>query len=95
MNISEYTVEHKVLTAQDWKDARDVSGASNMSGVMISFKDVFMKIHQEANLNNKDYAWRDHHPIAIIYAEKISQFTGYPQTMQWCEAFAIVEKMAA
>jgi len=42
MNISEYTVEHKVLTVNDWKDARDVSGASNMSGVVISFKDVFM-----------------------------------------------------
>ena len=95
MNTDEYTVEHKVLTAQDWKDARNVPSASNMSGVMISFKDVFMKIHQEANLNHKDYAWRDHHPIAIIYAEKISQFTGYPQTMQWCEAFDIVEKMAA
>ena len=56
MNISEYTVEHKVLTAQDWKDARDVSGTSNMSGAMISFKDVFKEIYQEANLNHKDYA---------------------------------------
>ena len=69
MNTIDYTVDNKVLTAQDWKDARDVSSVSNMSGVMISFKDVFMKIHQEANLNRKDYAWRDHHPIAIIYAE--------------------------
>jgi len=27
-----------------------------MSGAMISFKDVFKEIYQEANLNHKDYA---------------------------------------
>lgn len=60
------------LTPKDYKDAIQVQDACNLSGVVHTFSRIVTKIWEEANMNQKSTDWVNHHPIAILYADKIA-----------------------
>jgi hypothetical protein len=91
---SDYDVKIKILRKIDWEGAVMVLDASNLSGVVYEFKNVMDKICSEAFENHKDIEWKNHHPIALLYAEKINQLTGNGSMDRWSEAYCFVQHMA-
>jgi hypothetical protein len=91
---SEYDVKIKILRKIDWDSAVMVLDASNLSGVVYEFKNVMDKICSEAFENHKGIEWKNHHPIALMYAEKINQMTSNDSSDNWSEAYWFVKHMA-
>lgn len=76
------------LTPNDYQSALDVQGACNLSGVVFSFARIMQRI---CNTNCGTDA-RNHHPIAVLFAEQIHALTGYSQG--YAEAYAACEENA-
>jgi hypothetical protein len=91
---SEYDVKFKILRKTDWESAVMVLDATNLSGVVYEFKNVMDKICSEAFENHKGIEWKNHHPIVLMYAEKINQLTGNGSLDNWSEAYRFVKHMA-
>ena len=91
---SEYDVQIKILRRNDWAGAVMVLDASNLSGVVYELKNVMDKICSEAFENHKGIGWKNHHPIALMYAEKINQLTGNCSLGIWSDAYRYVQHMA-
>lgn len=91
---SEYDVQIKILKEIDWDGTVMVLDASNLSGVVYEFKSVMDKICSEAFENHKGIEWKNHHPIALMYAEKINQLTGNSSLENWSDAYRFVQHMA-
>lgn len=91
---SEYDVKIKILRKIDWDGPVMVLDASNLSGVVYEFKNVMDKICGEAFENHKGIEWKNHHPIALMYAEKINQLTGNGSLDNWSDAYWFVKHMA-
>ncbi len=64
------------LTTNDFQLAIDLQDACNLSGVAISFAEVMKKICAEANKMGKGTLWKNMHPIAILYINKMASLTG-------------------
>jgi hypothetical protein len=93
---NEYDVKIKILRKSDWDGAAMVLDASNLCGVVFEFKNVMDKICSEAFENHKSIEWKNRHPIALLYAEKINRLTGNGSLDNWSEAyFSIVTTSCA
>ena len=57
------------LTKHDYQTAMDVQSACNLSGVILSFARVIVKIPGGTDARNR-------HPICRLYAEQIAHLTG-------------------
>ncbi len=90
---SEYDVQIKILRRNDWAGAVMVLDASNLSGVVYELKNVMDKICSEAFENHKGIGWKNHHPIALMYAEKINQLTSNGLLDNWSDAYRYVQHM--
>jgi hypothetical protein len=84
----EQKVGHEPLTPNDYQTALNVQVACNLSGVVFSFARVMQRI---CNTNGGTDA-RNHHPIAVLFAEQIHALTGYSQG--YAEAYAACEENA-
>lgn len=71
------------LTPRDYCDAINVQYACNLSGIVHSFSRVMEKICKD--VDNTDE--RNTHPIAVLYASKISSLTNAPYTEDFCNAY--------
>jgi len=58
------------LTFEDYKTALVIQDACNLSGVVHSFSRMMNKIWEEAHKTQKSTDWVNHHPIAVLFAEK-------------------------
>jgi hypothetical protein len=76
-----YKEKDEFLTHSDWVDSVHVLNAVNLSGVVHSFSKVMSKISNESSKKGRGTDWKNHHPIARMYAEKISELSGagYPE----------------
>jgi len=62
-----------MLTTQDYKDALYALDGCNPSGIAHSFAEVLRKLNEEARELGQGTDWVRHHPIAILYAEKLKE----------------------
>lgn len=68
------TNEKETLTLDDWKSAFEVQDACNLSGVVFTFARIMQKICNDPENVGTD--WKNNHPIAVLYASKISSLAG-------------------
>ena len=71
-----YLVQDQVLTQREWEDAMMVQSAVNLSGVVHSFAAMMCKILDESRARGKGTDWANHHPIAVLFADKVAHLTG-------------------
>jgi hypothetical protein len=85
------------LTVRDYQDAIDVQSAVNLSGVVFSFARVMQKICDEGQRLGKGTQWRNHHPIAVLYAYEISWLTNQAEGSSevWQQAYDAAEEFVA
>ena len=62
--------EPKGLLPRHYKQAIDIQDACNLSGVVHGYSRMMNKIWEEATMNQKSTDWVNHHPIAVLFAEK-------------------------
>ena|SRR3990172_3382052 len=72
----EYAAPDQVLTWDDWQDAYNVQSACNLSGVVRSYAKTMSKIWAEANAQGRGTDWVNHHPIAVLFADKVAHLAG-------------------
>lgn len=65
-----------MLCDGDYKRAIDVHNACNLSGVVFSFAQVMQGICDEAYELGKGTEWKNNHPIAVLYIDKMSSLCG-------------------
>ena len=82
------------LTAQDYRNAIDVQNACNLSGVVFSFAKVMQKICDEARDLGKGTDWKNNHPIAVLYASKVSSLAGDVHAGEYSKAYDACAKNA-
>ena len=56
--------------------ALDVQDACNLSGVVHSFSRVMSLLSDEANRIGLGTDWKNTHPIAVLFSDKIASLTG-------------------
>ena len=71
-----YLEQDQVLTQRDWAEGYQVQDASNLSGVVHSFAAMMCKILDESRARHKGTDWANHHPIAVLFADKVAHLTG-------------------
>lgn len=64
------------LKIKDYQDALMVQDAANLSGVVHSFSEVVSKIWKEGLDRGHGTKYVNHHPITILYADKIADLSG-------------------
>ena len=76
--------------------ALDVQDACNLSGVVHSFSRVMSFLSDEANRTGKGTDWKNKHPIAVLFADKISSLTNMNNNSAsvYSSAYADVEILA-
>lgn len=75
--------------------ALDIQTACNLSGVVFSFADVMQAICEEDHKVNGGTEWKNHHPIAVLFAAQISHLTtgSLTDTHKYYEAYAECKRM--
>jgi hypothetical protein len=58
------------------KEALAVQNASNLSGVVRTFRDCLDTLWDEAHATGKGTAFVNQHPIAVLFADKIADLSG-------------------
>jgi hypothetical protein len=56
--------------------AINVQNACNLSGVLYSFAKAMSTICDEANKEGHGTAWRNHHPVTILFVDKLASLAG-------------------
>jgi len=74
--------------------ALDVQDACNLSGVVHSFSRVMSFLSDEANRTGKGTDWKNTHPIAVLFADKIASLTNSGHGTVYSSAYAAVEILA-
>lgn len=57
--------------------ALDVQDAVNLSGIVFSFADAMAAVCHEAIRLGEGTAWKNHHPIAYLFTDKIASLVGH------------------
>jgi hypothetical protein len=71
-----YQVFETHIDVQDYKDAIVIQDACNISGVLLSFSKIILKLNQEMFFQKYDFKWRDHHPLIILFLDKLASLAG-------------------
>jgi len=74
--------------------ALDVQDACNLSGVVHSFSRVMSFLSDEANRTGKGTDWKNTHPIAVLFADKIADLSKSNNGTVYVNAYAEVEILA-
>lgn len=74
--------------------ALDVQDACNLSGVVHSFSRVMALLSEESNRLGKGTDWKNKHPIAVLFSDKIASLTNSGQGIVYSSAYAAVEDLA-
>jgi len=61
-----------MLTQQDWQNAIEIQFACNLSGVTFSFAEMMHRLCDETNACKQGTAWRNHHPLVILWVDKLA-----------------------
>jgi len=70
-------MQAKTVTLRDWQDALQVQDACNLSGVVHSWSRVMHRISDDSfNTPGLGTAWKNYHPINILYACKCADLSG-------------------
>lgn len=64
------------LTSKDYRDAIEVQGAVNLSGIAHSLSRVVTRIWEEPDCAGTD--WVNTHPIVVLYVEQLVYLSGRP-----------------
>ena len=68
--------EKELLTRKDYQAAIDVQDACNLSGVVFSFAEIMERLCNTAHAEGHGTDWKNHHPIAVLFADKIAALAG-------------------
>lgn len=71
------------------QDALDVQNACNLSGVVHAFSRAMAVIRENTN----GTAEANHHPIAVLFADKIASLTGSQMGNEYGKAYAACVKI--
>jgi hypothetical protein len=69
------------------KEAIDVQDAVNLSGVVYAFARSMQLIFEISSRINEGTAWRNHHPVAVMYANKISSLCEAESAGNYSDAY--------
>ena len=58
------------------KEALAVQDACNLSGVVHSFAQAMTKLGEVARAEGKGTEWKNTHPVAVLFADKVAHLTG-------------------
>ena len=72
------------------QDALAVQDACNLSGVVNAFSRAMTTIRE--NTNGTEEA--NHHPIAVLFADKIMDMVGRPELFESCKAYDACKELA-
>lgn len=79
--------------AQHWcKEALAVQSACNLSGVVFSMNRMTQDLCEVSHVENKGTDWRNHHPIVVLFTDKLASLCGlrtdsvrrYSWAYEWC-----------
>jgi hypothetical protein len=85
---------HEFPMKADFQNAIDVQDACNLSGVVFSFAVVMQKICNQAVAEGKGTDWKNQHPIAIMFAEKIQSLASNDCYLAGNEAWKICKNIS-
>jgi hypothetical protein len=71
-----------------------VQDACNLSGVVHDFSRVMSLLSEISARFHKGTEWKNHHPIAVMYASKIASLTGAEVALVFSKAYEAVHKIA-
>ncbi len=69
------------------REAILVQDACNLSGVVHSFSRVMSLLSEISNRQRRGTDWKNHHPIAVLYASKIASLTGAEVSNVYSKAY--------
>lgn len=69
------------------REAILVQDACNLSGVVHSFSRVMSLLSEISNRQKRGTDWKNHHPIAVMYASKIAALTGAELSSVFSKAY--------
>ena len=72
------------------QDALTVQDACNLSGVVHAFSRAMTAIREDSEGTDE----ANHHPIAVLFADKIMSLTGRPGTDKFAEAYHVCQELA-
>lgn len=75
------------------KSAIFVQDACNLSGVVHDFSRVMGLLSAISDRLNKGTEWKNHHPIAVLYASKIGSLTGADGVHVFNKAYEACKKL--
>ena len=76
------------------KDAIMVQDACNLSGVVFAFAKAMQLICDDCHCLNKDTDWKNHHPVAVLFASKIASLTHSEGGLEFSAAYEVACKAA-
>lgn len=80
--MPEYKIDpdmaREALLAQD---------ACNLSGIVFAMARACQEICEEAKLRDQDTAWKNRHPVMILYADKLAELTGCLRSQAFHDAY--------
>jgi hypothetical protein len=79
------------LTTEDYQRALDIQDACNLCGVVIAFSDVLQRILEQTASTDAT----NQHPIAVLYASKISSLTEVELPSSFSQAYRECSRRAA
>ena len=82
------------LSPEDYEDAIVVQDACNLSGIVIGFAKVMDKLCQESQRLGMGTDWRNTHPIAIMYSDKIASLTHSGSAESYSQAYTECRRRA-
>ncbi len=76
------------------QDALDVQDACNLSGVAFSFANAMKDLCEHKNALGKGTEWINHHPITIMWVNKLESLANSNGYRVFAPAYEEVRKMA-
>ncbi len=76
------------------REAILVQDACNLSGVVHSFSRVMSLLSEVSNRQRRGTDWKNHHPIAVLYANKIASLTGAETAVVFSKAYTRCQKIS-
>jgi hypothetical protein len=68
-----YDPPDQVLTSEDWQEALDSQGLTDLNELVSKFNSVLGKIKKEADARGVGVHWVNSHPINLFYTKRICE----------------------
>ena len=76
-----------MLNKDHYKEALDIQGACNLSGVVFAFAEIMHIICDEARAQGQGTNWKNQHSICVLFADKIASLTQCNEEWAYTNAY--------